>query len=374
MEHKITGVLESEHVPGLAIGYVFEDQVSWSGGFGWANLEQQVPVTTKTIMNVASVSKPVTATAAMLLWQNGLIDLDRDINDYLSFSVRNPKYPDQAITIRSLLAHRSSIKDGEALRQSYTCGDPTIPLQDWLEGYLVAGGEAYNREENFHSWQPGEEGEVPEEPKAYSNIGYGLLGHIIETVAGLSFENYCVKHIFEPLGMSSTGWRISDIDLAKHATHYTYVQEDSYDLAFLIAKKEGREDQYRNGSYFDHCLYTSPNLPDGGLRTTIEDYGKFLSLYTRADHSQAILQSKTIQEMLNLEPFGQGLCWNYLPPNKRDAMWFHAGFDPGVLAFTCFWPSKNSGVIAMCNAHMKAQELMKIIRSIRNRQEGKQSD
>jgi len=124
----IKEVMEKSHLPGLSACIVRNSNIIWSKGYGWADIENKISMTPDTVQNIASVSKTVTATAVMQLWEKGLFTLDDDVNGYLPFKAQNPRFPDVEITFRQLLTHRSSIKDGPAYEQSYAPGDPQISL------------------------------------------------------------------------------------------------------------------------------------------------------------------------------------------------------------------------------------------------------
>jgi CubicO group peptidase (beta-lactamase class C family) len=96
---------------GLGVCVVKDGKVAWSGGFGLADIEMKRPVTSDTIFTVGSVSKTVTLAAFMLLWEQGKCALDDDVNKYLSFPVRNPRFPDKPITLRMLLSFTAGIFD-----------------------------------------------------------------------------------------------------------------------------------------------------------------------------------------------------------------------------------------------------------------------
>ncbi len=124
----------------------------------------------------------------MQLWENGQLSLEEDINIYLPEPIRNPHFPDIPITIQQLLTHTSSINDGSAYGESYSCGDPKISLTDWITNYLRKEGTFYNEMENFLLKEPGEQHQ-------YSNVGYGLLGYIVEEITDKPFNSYCQQHI-----------------------------------------------------------------------------------------------------------------------------------------------------------------------------------
>lgn len=204
-------------------------QLVWAEGHGWADVKRKIPMTPKTIMSIASVSKTFTATAVMQLWERGLVDLDADVSRYLHYEV-NPKHPSVAITARRLLNHRSSIRDGQSFwDENFTCGDPAVALDDWLEGYLKPGGAYYDANDNFHDWAPGMLKQ--DQPDGYSNVAYALLGHLVERVTGTPYADYCAEHIFVPLGMKSTGWYLHDVDLDRHAVPYGKVSKEMLEKA-----------------------------------------------------------------------------------------------------------------------------------------------
>ena len=148
---------------------------------------------------MASISKTITATALLQLFDNGKFKLDDNINDYLDFKVEIPGYS-KVITFRMLLTHTSGIADGKVLDEEYYYGkDSPVKLDFFLEEYLVDGGEYYYKNQNFHDFEPGSDHE-------YSNVGNALIAGLVEDISGMEFNAYCKKNIFEPLKMNSTFW------------------------------------------------------------------------------------------------------------------------------------------------------------------------
>ena len=141
--------VESNEITGLVCGVVKDGKLAWKKAYGYADLENEKEMKTDTIFLLASVSKTVTATAAMILYDKGDLDLDADINDYLPFKVTHPKYSDTPITAKMLLTHTSSISD-----ESYNEIDDSIlyfregdereyDLGSLLEEYFKEDGEFY---------------------------------------------------------------------------------------------------------------------------------------------------------------------------------------------------------------------------------------
>jgi CubicO group peptidase (beta-lactamase class C family) len=339
--------MREDNVPGVSACIVKGDKLVWSKGFGWADIEKKIPMTADTIQNIGSISKTVTATAVMQLWEKGRFKLDDDVNDYLSFEIRNPHFPNMPITFRQLLTHRSSIKDGPAYGESYACGDPSISLKEWIREYFTPKGKYYDGEKNFHLWKPGID-VVPKGPRAYTNVGFGLLGYLVEIISGMDFAQYCRENVFSPLGMEQTGWHLSEIDVSNHAVPYSYVSEKFE--AFL--PKYGKDKQPQKlGELFPHCLYSFPNYPDGLVRTSVHDLSKFLRAYMNGGTYKdvQILKPGTIRNMLSDRHYGRGLCWVMSRSENGDISWGHNGGDPGIGTIMRFWFKEGSGVIIFFN-------------------------
>ncbi len=301
--------------------------------------------------------KTKTAMAVLQLWEKGAFKLDDDINLYLPFKVRNPAYPDDPITFRQLLTHKSSIKDGEAYDESYSCGDPTISLKEWIEGYLTSGGKHYDAKDNFYAWKPGTI-DPPEEPRSYTNVGFGLLGYLVEVISNMDFAEYCKENIFDPLEMTHTGWYLSDVDMSKHAVPYMYlpkdfkIPEDMTAASFLPRYGEDKQTIEKN-AYFPHCLYSFPNYPDGLIRTCVRDLSRFLRAYINHGtfNGVQILKKETIDSMLSKTHLGRGLCWSEVKFKSEPDIqaWGHGGGDPGVITHMSFIPEEGIGLIVFFN-------------------------
>jgi CubicO group peptidase (beta-lactamase class C family) len=345
--------MKAANIPGLSAGIVKKDRVVWTGAFGWADVEDKKTMTEETIQNIGSISKTITATAVMQLFEQGKFKLDDDVNGYLPFPVRNPRFPVDPITFRQLLTHKSSIKDGPAYEHSYSCGDPTVPLKDWIKGYLVPGGKDYSGEDNFHDWRPG----TKETPVwSYSNVGFGLLGYLVEVMSGRDFADYSRDNIFVPLGMKATGWYLADIDIAQHAIPYSLLSEDRRlppGITFdTFLPRYGKDKQSaRIGGLFPHCLYSFPNYPDGLIRTSVRDLSRFLRAYASGGtfEGKRILKEETVRTMLSKEHFGRGLCWSDATLKNGDGAWGHSGGDPGISTQMLFRPSDLVGIIVFFN-------------------------
>ena len=159
---------------------------------GWAADEQS-------IFQIASISKTVTGVCAMRLVERGLLALDDDIaplTERVGFSVRNPRHPTAAITLRMLLSHTSSITDSAVYSNSYTAGDSQWSLARFCREYFAPDGCFFSATANYGEAEPGAS-------FAYSNVGAGLVGFLVEAASGQPFADFAEENVLGPLGMTS---------------------------------------------------------------------------------------------------------------------------------------------------------------------------
>jgi CubicO group peptidase (beta-lactamase class C family) len=315
--------LEPLRVPGLAAGVVADGRVACTAVAGMANIEEARPVAPDTVFAWASVSKTVTGTAALVLLDEGRLDLDDDIDAYLPFSTRNPNCPDDPITFRQLLTHSSSIVDNDAIYSaSYTTGDSPIPLGDFVRDYVTPGTESYDADANFARRCPGE-------IVRYSNVAVGLLGHAIEQIAGMPFDRFCRERIFSPLGMDETSFHLASLPVDDVAMPY---------------------DGHTSFTPVGHVGF--PTYPDGLLRTSAPHLARFLAMTAELGEYEGtrILAEETAREIQRLQipdlDDTQGLVWYY---DFDDTLLGHDGEDPGTSSLMYFDPVDGAGVVLVAN-------------------------
>jgi len=286
LDSVIMAKMETAHLAGVSACIIKNSEVSWIGNYGFANIEQGVPVDTTTLFYMASVSKTFTCTALMQLWEEGLFDLDDDINEYLPFDVHVPFYPSFPITFRMLFTHTSCIKDNAAVNPYYWGEDSPIPLGQFLFDILDPQGANYFPDLNFYN-------QVPGSVYNYSNVGAALAGYLVETIGDSTFSYQTKERIFNPLQMNETAWFLSEVDTSNLAMPY-----------------------YWNGSELvPYGFYARSTYPAGGLRTSVDQLAKFLLSYMNGGTylGEQILQSSTIDSIMtpqipSLDPT-QGLFW-----------------------------------------------------------------
>ncbi len=336
--------IATSNTPGLAVSIIKKDSILFQRGFGKASLENETPMTPEGILNVASISKTIVATAIMQLWEQGLIDLNANVNLYLPFSIANPHFSETPITVLQLLTHTSSIYDSSVYQNSYICGDSSVALENWMISYFKIGEEKDNVFTCF----------LKEEPGAtynYSNVGYGLLALLVEKISKTPFNLYCKTHIFKPLNMEDTGWFLDEIDNQDLITPYLYISEEQKDSVPENFNKLFRNKEIKANANNPLCTYGFPNYPDGQLRTSVADLSKFLIAMINGGKylDQQILKASTIKMMLTpqiIDNDKQGICWRY---TGMEAIWGHGGDDPGVQSGIYFNPELAIGVICLKN-------------------------
>lgn len=200
---------DTSDTPGAAISIVQEGEIVFKKAYGMANLEYDIPITTSSVFNIASISKQFTIFSILLLEKEGKLSLDDDIRTYL------PEVPDfgKTITLRQLASHTSGLREIEEV----------LTIAGWRDDDLVTIDDILNvlsmqKKLNF---DPGEE-------FLYSNIGYTLLSEVIPRVSWQSLAQYTKENIFIPLGMTNTLFFDDSDEIVKNRTYSYYPYSDQY--------------------------------------------------------------------------------------------------------------------------------------------------
>ena len=207
--------LAEERLAGLALVTVAKDgkiKIETEGCAVYAADGQtcQMPLTAQSVIRVASISKLVVALGVMRLVEAGTLDLDRDVSDYLGWPLRNPSFPDAPITLRMILSHTSSLRDG----------DYVMPL----------GTRVAEKLKEAQFWAA-DKGPV-DRYFAYANTGFVVVGTVMEAATGERFDRLMTRLVLEPLGLDAGyNWSgVSDAGIAKAAALYR-TGDDAYDPA-----------------------------------------------------------------------------------------------------------------------------------------------
>ncbi len=313
------------NIPGVTACVIKDGQIIWTGAYGYADISQSIEAADTTLFMLASISKNVTGTAMMQLWENDSFDLDDNINDYLPFSVIHPLYPDSVITFDMLLTHTSGIIDRNSTLAPlfHWGGDSPIPLDTFLYNYLTPGGYYY-QPNNFSSWTPGT-------GYSYSNVTSTLVGYLVEVITD-SFPTYCYDYIFAPLEMYETSWFLAGLDTSNVAIPY----------------------QYTGGQFVPYGHWGHPIYPSFQLRTNTLQLARFLIAFMQYGEIDTvrILDSATVALMTTVHDSvlapNQGLHWKRQTLGGR-LLWGHDGATLGVGTAMWYCRDEDSGVIILTN-------------------------
>ena len=307
LDSAILAALPRLGAPGLSIGVVRDRELRWSAGYGLADLENEVPATPATVYRLASVAKPITATAVLQLAERGKLDLDAPIQRYVSGFPEKP-WP---ITARQLLAHQSGIRNWSQeefhnTRRFTSITESLEPFKD--DGLLFE----------------------PSTRTQYTSLGFTLLGAAMEGAGGTSFMDQLRASVFQAAGMESA-------------------RDDN---VFAIVPHRARG-YFRHG---DGALANAPltdtsnRIPGGGLIATAEDVARFASALQRG----LLLKPETLQMALAPQKLrggratGYGLGWVVgRRGTRREA--YHVGGQPQVSSVLYMQPDAGVAVAILAN-------------------------
>ncbi len=325
----IQNEMQLEHIPGIAACVVKDEQIVWSGAYGYAHIEEQIPVTTSTLFTVASISKLFVATAVMQVVENGQLDLDADINTYLDYDIVNPNFPDMPITARMLLEHKSSLKDPESQMYNYqTQGDYGDDISSFIQNIITPSGN------NYQAWYFSGEN-APGSHQLYSNIGFTILAVMIEHITDTPYHQFVREHIFNPLCMDNTGFFFEDVDMEQVAMPYDRVDGNHVPLG-----------------YYGIALY-----PSALIKSNVIELSRFLIAYTGRGtiDGYQLLQESSVDQLtpydFNADNLGwwNGTYWTFTFHAPDDEVWFHGGYMPGIRTRMNYYPDDGTGIIILTN-------------------------
>jgi len=311
----IRAAQDKYQVPGISLALVQGGRTLWLEGFGYADKEIGARVTPDTAFRVGSLTKPFTALAVLQLAEQGELDIDQPLAGYLpEFSIRSRfDAVGKPITVRSVICHHAGLPTD--LNKGMWTGQPYQEVASLLE-------EEYAAFPPFMVF-------------SYSNVGYTLLGHMLEEVSGIPYPEYMRRHLFEPLGMESTGF-------------------SQLGAGPLMAKG------YRNGRPL--ALLPIRDLPAHGISTTAAGLDAFMRMFLTGGSldGKRIIAHETLEEMvepqnadvpLDLDIIN-GLGW-FLEQDRipgSGPMVRHGGTTLAFAAELVLLPQHELGVAVLANA------------------------
>ena len=311
---------------------------------GFSNFENQIQTTTDSIYRIASISKVIVAIGVLKLYEKGLVDLDEDISTYFGFKIRNPKFPDDIITLRMILTQTSSIvDDGGLIDGVYKGYDGSNQTDDFItvESLLTPGSEHFGI--GYSNYKPGTN-------FIYSNFGCGLLACVCEIITKKYFTEYIKEVLLLPLEIYS-GFRLEDLKYPENLVgHYLY--------------DNGKFVLYRNFDLFKKVQCLRYPLGEnyrgvaGGLYIKASDLAKIMQMLMNKGSYKGlrILKESTVLEMEKVQWEGtptdptykkKGLQMIIMDEFTKNPLKGHFGNAYGLRSFMLY--NENGGMIFLCN-------------------------
>ncbi len=294
-------------IPGLSLAIAVDGRIRYANGFGLADVENSVPATAGTVYRLASISKPITATAVMQLVERGRVDLDSPVWKYV------PAFPVKPwpVTVRQLLCHQSGVRHyrGNEISSTRHYVDLMEPLKIFKDDALL--------------FEPGTR-------TSYTTYGYNLLGAVVEAASGMKFADYLEANIFRPAGCDRL--RVDD--------HFEIIPGRAQGYS---RDAGGR---LRNSGLAD----TSNKIPGGGLCGTPVDLVRF----ALAVHGGVLLKPDTLEMALTRQKLrdgtrtGYGLGWSIGEFEGRKTV-SHGGAQQRVRTMLFAIPERRFVLAWMCN-------------------------
>ena len=333
-EDRIIRIMQDYNCVGLSVVVVKDNSIVYNNCFGYnPNYEDSTerrPICVGDIYWIASISKTFVATAIMQLVEDKRLALDDDVNKYLDFRVQNPFFPDIPITVKMLLSHRSSLND----RQYEYSFNKINPEKNTEYGLL------------YNQYRPGTE-------YHYCNLGYNILGAVIEKVSGTRFDDYIRSRILVPLGIGGD-FNVSKLD--KNRLVWTYI----YNKEKKTFVKDRTLYTYYEDKMNDYVLgYTTPVFsPAGGMKISAEDLARYMMMHMNDGkyNSKRIIKKRSERMMREIQTPEKHYALSFRHYNndgytviKDVELIGQTGGSHGIHSSMIFNPKEKYGFIVICN-------------------------
>lgn len=343
IEKQIRQYMDECKTVGMCIVLVKGDKVVYQGAFGYHDLDTKAPLKLNEIFRIASISKSFSAASILQLQEQGKIDLDDDVNEYLPFSLRNPRFPEIPITVKQLLSHTSSMRDfkGASWYRDDQYVNPGKTSMDTISKV-------------FFEYAPGW-------GFMYCNRGLNLMGMIIEKASGERFDNYVRQHILLPMGIEKAGFNLDSLgDPQQFVQLYKY---DGINNEYVPGAGYVRSNEKRiaAGSYrpvLDACYWS----PTGGMKISAPDLAQWMMTLRDngvAPNGTRILSEKSAQKMKTpVTPPDPSRAWQYYCLNlvyqpyliEGRTLIGHTGSAQGLKSCMFFDKDSDWGVVCICSS------------------------
>ena len=331
----VTAMMRDAALPGLSIAVVRDDRLLYAGAFGSADLATGAPAATTTSYLWFSMSKIATATAALRLADEGRLDLDAPLDEYVGY-LRAPGHAQP--TTRQLLTHTAGLANPLPIRWVHRAGEPGTDPEALLR--RLAG-----RRRSFRYRVGG--------TARYSNLGYLAAAQVIAAAAGRPFTDYVREAVLRPAGMTGTGYTYRPD--ARAATGYVRTPRGTGPLLTAVLPK-GIVGE-RHGRYVGLRPFLVDGAGYGGLVGDVLDAGRLLRLHLGDGQidGRRILGAETARAMRRIvatgRPFDHATGWFRRPvADSTEPYVEHFGAGAGFWNVMRLYPERNLGIVVMTNS------------------------
>ncbi len=307
LREKMRQFVAAEKVPSLALAVADRGEIIWEEAFGWADLAARRPATIDTPYSLASISKPITGTALMILVERGLVDLDQPINHYLGDAPLRVRLGDASqATVRRVANHTA----GMPLHYQFFYADETMAPPSFAETMRRYGNALTPPGERWH----------------YSNLGFGALDHVIRQVSGRGYAEFIREEVARPLGLerlavgTPADWQGSQA--LRYGAGATLLADYQFDHPGASAVYASAHDLCRFGLFHAKCH--------------------------RAE-ARPILSDEAIDAMQVVHQSNHGVAWNVSRHPSGAHIVSHDGGMPGVSTTLWIVPERQACAVVLCN-------------------------
>lgn len=346
LEKQFATYFEQQKLPGMAVGIVVGDELVYSKGFGFRDVEAKAPADADTVFRIASMTKSITGLAVLKLRDEGKLSLDDPAAKHVPelAGIHYPTQDSAPITVRQLLTHSAGLPEDNGW------GDPRLDMTEGEFSSMLRRGLSF-------STSPGIQME-------YANLGFGLLGRIVARVAGAPYQEVVTRQILRPLGMTASTWDRKNVPPEHLALGYG---RNTGPFRLMV------------GDAADPVDHVEKQLADGafasmgGLYTTIRDFARYTSFQLAAwpprdGPDRGPVRRSSVRESQQMSRFtrltvsrggggeirasaaGYGYGWGVSESCDFDRMASHGGGLPGFGSFVYNFPDQGIALFAFTNS------------------------
>lgn len=331
-DYEIKRLMKKHDLPSVVVSMFDDKDIIYKQAYGLSNIEQNTKATLDTVYKVGSITKLFTGIEVMRMYEEGLIDIDNPITDYLPGFTINSRFKESAdITIKSMLSHRSGLPRGGTISNWHWDAHPDV-----LKAQADSLSRAYMVYPVGYRYK-------------YSNVSYNVLGYLIEVMRGITppsddvasgWPYYMKDNLLTPLGMDDSSFGSSML---------LYGTIPTRDVAMGYIQENGKNIEINQ---FDII-----NLASGIMQSTMNDMIKFGQHILNIDEENpGIISGKTLNLMFEpqnikpADPQTNGLTWFTDSELLGEKVVFHSGTNQGTISIIMLMPERDLGFIVFSNS------------------------